>query len=70
MQPERMTSGPPLGPAGGRLPTGARYPMPPAQPFPVAGVLLIALLVGVLIGVSLALLSLFLPGVLPPLSIN
>jgi hypothetical protein len=44
--------------------------MPPAQPFPVAGVLLIALLVGVLVGVSLALLSIFLPGVLPPLSIN
>jgi hypothetical protein len=74
MEPERMVSDALRAQAGGRGPggpggqMGARYPLPPARPFPVGGVLLIALLVGALVGISLALLSIFLPGVLPPLS--
>jgi hypothetical protein len=49
---------------GGRLPA--------AQPgsFPVAWVLLIALLVGALAGGGLALLSIFSPGLLPSLSLG
>lgn len=72
MQPERMMSDA-RAQAGGRGPAGpggARYPLPPAQPFPVGGVLLIALLVGTLVGISLALLSIFEPGVLPPLTVG
>jgi hypothetical protein len=69
MDPERMVSealraqavqGRPPAP-----PTGSRRPAPPPRPFPVAWVLLIALLTGALVGVSLAMISIFVPGALP-----
>ena len=50
---------------GHPVPLGARRPPPPPRPFPIGLVLLIALLAGALVGVSLALVSIFDPGVLP-----
>jgi hypothetical protein len=43
----------------------SRPPPAPVKRFPVGWVLLIALLVGAVIGVSLALVSIFQPGLLP-----
>jgi hypothetical protein len=70
MDPERMVSealrasavqGRPVPPAGTRMPA------PPPRPFPMGWMLLIALLTGALVGVSLAMISIFAPGALPAL---
>jgi hypothetical protein len=46
--------------------TGPRRPAPPPPaPFPTGWVLLIALLTGAVLGIALALLSIFSPGLLP-----
>jgi len=67
MNPERMVSDALRAQAaqGRAAPTGTRRPQPPPRPFPIGWVLTIALLVGALVGVSLALVSIFLPGALP-----
>jgi hypothetical protein len=78
MNPERMASDAPRAPAAGRGPVsgplggqgGVRFPLPPDRPLPIGGILLIALLSGALVGISLALLSIFAPGALPALSIG
>jgi hypothetical protein len=66
--PERMVSRALRAQAGSARPAPAstRLP-PPLRPFPIGWVLLIALLVGAVVGASLALLSLFEPGLLPTL---
>jgi len=69
MDPERMVSegaarAAVQGPAAGSADRVAP-PTAPARPFPVAWVLLIALLTGALVGVSLAMISIFVPGALP-----
>lgn len=55
--------------ASGRVvsPTATRRPAPPPRPFPVGLVLMIAMLVGAVVGVALALISIFVPGALPAL---
>jgi hypothetical protein len=64
--PERMVSSALRAQAGAQgVGPGSRRPPPPPKPFPTGWVLMIALLVGCLVGVSLALVSLFAPGVLP-----
>jgi hypothetical protein len=67
--PERMVSQALRAQAGAARPAppGTRLPPPPRR-FPVGWVLLIALLVGAVIGVSLALVSIFQPGLLPSLA--
>jgi hypothetical protein len=65
MDPERAVSQALRAQAGGPRPMGGRMPPPPPKPFPTGWVLLIALLVGALIGVALALISIFVPGALP-----
>jgi hypothetical protein len=67
MDPERMMSEAmrAQGGAGRPMATGSRRPMPPPRPFPVGWVLMIALLVGAVVGVALALISIFMPGALP-----
>ena len=54
-------------PRGGDQWGGRRLPAARPGPFPVAWVLLIALLIGALAGGGLALVSLFSPGLLPPM---
>jgi hypothetical protein len=49
------------------VPTGSRRPAPPRRPFPISWMLLIGLLVGAVIGASLALASILEPGLLPAL---
>lgn len=55
--------------ASGRVvsPTGTRRPAPSPRPFPTGWVLMIAMLVGAVVGVALALISIFVPGALPAL---
>lgn len=67
MDPERMVSDAmrAQGGAGRQMTAGTRRPMPPPRPFPVGWVLMIALLVGAVLGVALALISIFMPGTLP-----
>lgn len=69
MDPERMASsaGRTQGgrPAPGGLTGGTRRPPPPPRPFPIGWVLMIAMLFGAVLGVGLALISIFMPGVLP-----
>ena len=70
MDPERMASSAMRTqggrPAPGGLP-GSRRP-PPPRPFPFGWVLMIAMLFGAVLGVGLALISIFMPGVLPIIS--
>jgi hypothetical protein len=72
MDPERMMSEAMRAQGGvGRPPApGSRRPMPPPRPFPVGWVLMIALLAGAVAGVALALISIFMPGVLPVLGVR
>jgi hypothetical protein len=67
MDPERIVSDALRAQAvqGRPAPTGSRRPPPPPRPFPIVWVLVIALLTGALVGVSLALISIFMPGTLP-----
>ena len=66
--PERMVSRALRAQAGAARPAPpSTRPPPPPSPFPIGWVLLIALLVGAVVGASLALLSLFEPGLLPTL---
>jgi hypothetical protein len=67
MDPERMVSDALRAQAarGHPVSPGLRQPPPPPRPLPIGWVVLIALLVGALAGVSLALVSIFEPGVLP-----
>ncbi|HZZ49219.1 MAG TPA: hypothetical protein VFE65_20230 [Pseudonocardia sp.] len=51
-------------PTSPTTPSGQRM-APPRKPFPTGWVLLIALLLGAVVGVGLALLSIFQPGMLP-----
>ena len=46
-------------------PPGTRRPAPPPRPFPFGWVLTIAVLLGALVGVGLALVSIISPGTLP-----
>jgi hypothetical protein len=64
MDPERMVSQALRAHAEAGRPPSNRLP-PPSRPFPVGWILLIALLVGAVVGVSLALVSIFVPGALP-----
>jgi hypothetical protein len=68
MDPERMVSDALRAQAvrGRPGPVRVHRPGPPSpRPFPIGLVLLIALLVGALVGVALALVSIFDPGALP-----
>jgi hypothetical protein len=71
MQPERVVSQALRAQAqrGGDQ-WGGRRPMPRPAPFPVAWVLLIALLAGALAGGGLALVSIFSPGLLSSLGLG
>ena len=60
--PERMVTNALRAEAGMSRPAN-RGPMP--RPFPIAWVLLISLLLGAIIGVSVALISILEPGLLP-----